>query len=322
MFQGELAAAQETLKKEVELVMKQIKEITNSVEIPMFEGRNDPEKFSKWLAKVEDVFTLKDVPEDKKVKLVAAKFQIHASTWWASVASKRKLQGKAKPSSQTTETMQPTSPKNVWDKYDDEDYDPIWDEECVKEDEEVFADAEDNPFWVIKIKEEEQEKKTHEGVVTPDAETSARDLSLLTVLRTKRVEFLQASYEKKVEKGHNSKWSIQPDDLVWVHVHKARLFNKRKSKLQPQDDGPFEVLAKVHKNSYLVNLTRGQEVAATFHRRDLSPYEDFEDLPSLRTNSFEDWEDVIPEPGPIIPSPMSYTLAKIRGLKFKHYDPF
>ncbi|VFQ94510.1 unnamed protein product [Cuscuta campestris] len=89
-------AAQEKLKKEVELMMKQVKELTNSVEIPTFEGRNDPEKFSKWLAKVEDVFTLKDVPEDKKVKLVVAKFQRHASTWWASVASKRKLQGKAK----------------------------------------------------------------------------------------------------------------------------------------------------------------------------------------------------------------------------------
>ncbi|VFQ89116.1 unnamed protein product [Cuscuta campestris] len=96
MFQGELAAAQETLKMEVELVMKQIKELTNSVEIPTFEGRNDPEKFSKWLAKVENVFTLKDVLEDKKVKLVVAKFQRHASTWWASIASKRKLQGKAK----------------------------------------------------------------------------------------------------------------------------------------------------------------------------------------------------------------------------------
>ncbi|VFQ94176.1 unnamed protein product [Cuscuta campestris] len=117
---GELAAAQERLKKEVELMMKQIKELTNSVEIPTFkgrndpeevelmmkqikeltnsveiptfEGRNDPEKFSKWLAKVEDIFILKDVPEDKRVKLVVAKFQRHASTWWASVASKRKLQ--------------------------------------------------------------------------------------------------------------------------------------------------------------------------------------------------------------------------------------
>ncbi|VFQ80262.1 unnamed protein product [Cuscuta campestris] len=96
MSHYDVVAAQEKLKKEVELMMKQVKELTNSVEIPTFEGRNDQEKFSKWLAKVEDVFTLKDVPEDKKVKLVVTKFQRHASTWWASVASKRKLQGKAK----------------------------------------------------------------------------------------------------------------------------------------------------------------------------------------------------------------------------------
>ncbi|VFQ77110.1 unnamed protein product [Cuscuta campestris] len=89
MSQYDVAAAQEKLKKEVELVMKQVKELTGSVEVPTFEGRNDPEKFSKWLAKVEDVFILKDVLEDKRVKLVVAKFQRHASTWWASVASKR-----------------------------------------------------------------------------------------------------------------------------------------------------------------------------------------------------------------------------------------
>ncbi|VFQ91557.1 unnamed protein product [Cuscuta campestris] len=218
--------------------------------------------------------------------------------------------------------MQPTTLKIIWDEYDDEDYNPIWDDELVKEKEEVFEDAEDNPFWVTQIKEEEQDVKTHEKVITPDAETSAGDPSSLTVPCTKRVEFLQVPYEERIEKNRDSKWSIQPGDLVWVPIHKARLFNKRKSKLQPQDDCPFEVLAKVHKNSYLVNLTRGLEVAATFHRRDLSPYEDFEDLPSLRTNSFEDREDVISGPGPIIPSPMSYTLAETRGLKFKHYDLF
>ncbi|VFQ69959.1 unnamed protein product [Cuscuta campestris] len=266
MSHGDLVAEQNKLKKELDALMKKIGEFTNSVDIPTFEGRNDPEKFLQWLKK-------------------------------------------------------PTTPKIIWDEYDDEDYDPIWDEELVKENEEVFEDAEDNPFWVTEIKEEEQEK-THEEVVTPDAETSARGLSSLTVLRTKRVEFLQAPYEKKIEKSHDSKWSIQPGDLVWVHIHKARLFHKRKSKLQPQDDGPFEVLAKVHKKSYVVDLTRGLKVAATFHRRDLSPYEDFEDLPSLRTNSFEDREDVISGPGPMIPSPMSHTLAKTKGLTFKHYDPF
>ncbi|VFQ96812.1 unnamed protein product [Cuscuta campestris] len=141
--------------------------------------------------------------------------------------------------------MQPTTPKIIWDEYDDEDYNPIWDEELVKENEEVFEDAEDNPFWVTEMKEEEQDEKTHEEVVTPDSETSAGDLSSLTVPCTKRVELLQVPYKERIEKSRDSKWSIQPGDLVWVHVHKARLFNKRKSKLQPRDDGPFEVLAKV-----------------------------------------------------------------------------
>ncbi|VFQ70678.1 unnamed protein product [Cuscuta campestris] len=60
-------AAQEKLKKEVELMMKQVKELTNSVEIPTFEGRNDPEKFSReevvfkkgkfWLSR-EDICSL------------------------------------------------------------------------------------------------------------------------------------------------------------------------------------------------------------------------------------------------------------------------
>ncbi|VFQ68816.1 unnamed protein product, partial [Cuscuta campestris] len=85
--------------------------------------------------------------------------------------------------------MQPTTPKIIWDEYDDEDYNPIWVEELVKENEEVFEDAEDNPFWGTEMKEEEQDEKTHEEVVTPDSETSAGDLSSLTVPCTKRVEF-------------------------------------------------------------------------------------------------------------------------------------
>ncbi|VFQ72080.1 unnamed protein product [Cuscuta campestris] len=85
----------------------------------------------------------------------------------------------------------PTTPKIIWDEYDDEDYNPIWDDELVKEKEEVFEDAEDNPFWVAQIQEEEQDVKAHEEVITPDAETSTGDPSSLTVPCTKRVEFLQ-----------------------------------------------------------------------------------------------------------------------------------
>ena len=41
------------------------------VEVPEFEGKLDPEEFLDWLHTVERVFEYKDVPDDKKVKLVS-----------------------------------------------------------------------------------------------------------------------------------------------------------------------------------------------------------------------------------------------------------
>ena len=52
------------------------------VEIPEYEGRLDPEDFLDWLHTVERVFEYKDVPEEKKVKLVALRLHKYASLWW------------------------------------------------------------------------------------------------------------------------------------------------------------------------------------------------------------------------------------------------
>ena len=41
------------------------------VELPEFEGKLDPDEFLEWLSTVERIFDYKEVPEDKKVKLVA-----------------------------------------------------------------------------------------------------------------------------------------------------------------------------------------------------------------------------------------------------------
>jgi len=38
---------------------------------------------------VERVFEYKDIPEGKKVKLVAFKLRKYASIWWSNVVSKR-----------------------------------------------------------------------------------------------------------------------------------------------------------------------------------------------------------------------------------------
>ncbi|VFQ83898.1 unnamed protein product [Cuscuta campestris] len=45
------------------------------VDIPTFEGKNDPEEFLEWIETVEHVFDFKDVSDEKKVKIVALKFR-------------------------------------------------------------------------------------------------------------------------------------------------------------------------------------------------------------------------------------------------------
>jgi len=58
------------------------------VEVPEFEGKLDPEEFFDWLHTVERVFKYKDVPEDKKVKLVALGLRKYASLWWTNLSAK------------------------------------------------------------------------------------------------------------------------------------------------------------------------------------------------------------------------------------------
>jgi len=65
-------------------------------DIPEFEGQLDPDSFLDWLRTVERVFDYKDVPDEKKVKLVALKLRKYASIWWANLVAKRARKDKAK----------------------------------------------------------------------------------------------------------------------------------------------------------------------------------------------------------------------------------
>ena len=49
------------------------------MEVPEFEGKLDPEEFFDWLHTVERVFDYKDIPDDKKVKLVALRLWMYAT---------------------------------------------------------------------------------------------------------------------------------------------------------------------------------------------------------------------------------------------------
>jgi len=49
---------------------------------------------------------------------------------------------------------------------------------------------------------------------------------------------------------------FQPEDLVWVHLRKERFPSKRRPKLMPRANGPFELLKKVNDSAYKINLLR------------------------------------------------------------------
>ena len=114
--------------------------------------------------------------------------------------------------------------------------------------------------------------------------------------RAKEIQELHAKVRERIEKSneqaksladkHRKEVHFQPGDLVWIHLRKERFPSKRKSKLMPRSDGPFEVLERIGPNAYKVDLPGDYGVSATFNVADLSPYyEEEEELPSLRSNS-------------------------------------
>jgi len=66
------------------------------VEVPEFKGKLDPEEFLNWLRTIERVFEYKDVPDDKKVKLVALRLRKYASIWRTNLCAKRLRERKSK----------------------------------------------------------------------------------------------------------------------------------------------------------------------------------------------------------------------------------
>jgi hypothetical protein len=66
---------------------------------------------------------------------------------------------------------------------------------------------------------------------------------------------------------------FNPRDLVWLHLRKDRFPNERKSKLLPQTDGPFKVLARYNNNAYKIDITRDKyNMSDTFNVKNLSPF--------------------------------------------------
>jgi hypothetical protein len=75
--------------------------------------------------------------------------------------------------------------------------------------------------------------------------------------------------------------------MAWVHFHKDRFPQLRKSKLLPRGPGPYKVLAKINDNAYKIDLpTSEYGVSNSFNVVDLTLYEG-EDIATSRSMPFE-----------------------------------
>jgi len=74
-------------------------------------------------------------------------------------------------------------------------------------------------------------------------------------------------------------------------LRKERFPEKRKFKLSPRVDGPFEVLEKINDNLYRVKLLREYGVSTIFNVADLCPYLKDVPLENLRSKSSQQGED-------------------------------
>ena len=68
-------------------------------------------------------------------------------------------------------------------------------------------------------------------------------------------------------------------------MRKERFSTRRRSKLHPRGDGPFQVLERINDNAYKLDLLGEYNISATFNISDLSPFDVGDDS---RTNPFEE----------------------------------
>lgn len=66
------------------------------VDIPEFTGGLQADEFLDWLGAVDEILDFKDVPDDRRVQLVATRLRGRAASWWQQLKTIRSRQGKPK----------------------------------------------------------------------------------------------------------------------------------------------------------------------------------------------------------------------------------
>ncbi|ESQ50621.1 hypothetical protein EUTSA_v10023123mg, partial [Eutrema salsugineum] len=65
-------------------------EVGFKVDIPEFQGRIRGDDLLDWIVTVEEILDFKQVPDDRRVPLVAMRFRGHATSWWKQLKSTRR----------------------------------------------------------------------------------------------------------------------------------------------------------------------------------------------------------------------------------------
>ena len=99
-----------------------------------------------------------------------------------------------------------------------------------------------------------------------------------------QIEKKNEQYACQANKGRR-RVTFEPGDWVWIHMRKERFPAQRRSKLNPREDGPFQILEKINDNAYKVDLPGEYNVSSTFNVGDLSLFDVGEDS---RSNPFEE----------------------------------
>jgi len=123
-----------------------------------------------------------------------------------------------------------------------------------------------------------------------DAASRAEEIKKIHELVRSKIEKTNEAYRAQVNK-RKKRMVFQPGDLVWIHLRKERFPSKRKNKLMPRADGPFDVLERINDNAYRVDLLGDYGVSATFNVADLKAYHEDDYLADLRIKSSQQGED-------------------------------
>jgi hypothetical protein len=85
--------------------------------------------------------------------------------------------------------------------------------------------------------------------------------------------------------------TLEPGDMVWLHLRQDRFPTLLHSKLMPRAAGPFKVLAKINYNAYVLDLPAEFGISTSFNVADLKSYAGEDEELSSRTTSVQEGED-------------------------------